>query len=76
MNNRANSLLKKLGRILVHPATWIPGLIGALIVIVSIALPYGIRYGIQRGLTGAGAQQMLVADVDSNPIRATRRRKN
>ncbi len=68
MNNRAVSLLKKVGRILAHPATWIPGTIGVLIIIVLIALPYGIRYGIQRGLTGAGAQQVLVEDVDFNPF--------
>ena len=61
-------MLKKLGRILAHPATWIPGSIGVLIVIVLIALPYGIRYGIQRGLTDAGARQVQVADVDFNPF--------
>jgi len=68
MNVPSESRSKKLRRLLVHPGTWIPGTIGLLIIIVLIALPYGIRYGIQRGLTGAGAQQVLIEDVDFNPF--------
>ena len=68
MNEQSGSKLKKLRRLLVHPGTWIPGTIGLLIIIVLIALPYGIRYGIKRGLTEAGAQQVLIEDVDFNPF--------
>ena len=68
MNDQSGSKLKKLRRFLVHPGTWIPGTIGLLIIIVLIALPYGIRYGIKRGLTDAGAQRVLIEDVDFNPF--------
>ena len=68
MNEPSDSRSRKLRRILVHPGTWIPSTIGLLVIIVLIALPYGIRYGIERGLTDAGAQQVLVEDVDFNPF--------
>lgn len=47
---------------------WVPASIVALMIVVLIVLPYGIRYGLQRQLLRAGAEQVVIGDVDFNPF--------
>jgi uncharacterized protein involved in outer membrane biogenesis len=42
--------------------------IGLLVILFLIALPYGIRYGIIRGLTLPEVKKVLLRDVDFNPF--------
>ena len=68
MDEKADSLLRKILRLLARIWVWLPLAIAVLAVVVLITLPYGIRYATQRWLVSQGASQAQVEDVDFNPF--------
>jgi len=68
MTNKTDAARKKARHFLTRARIWVPGAIVAFAIVVLIALPYGIRYGLQRQLLRAGAEQVVIGDVDFNPF--------
>jgi hypothetical protein len=68
MTGQTDSARKTARHFLTRARVWVPGAIVALAIAVLIALPYGIRYGLQRQLLRAGAEQVVIGDIDFNPF--------
>jgi len=68
MTDKGDASRKKARHFLTRARVWVPGAVVAFAIVVVIALPYGIRYGLQRQLLRAGAEQVVIGDVDFNPF--------
>ncbi len=68
MADKTNAALKNARHFLTRARVWVPAAVVAFMIIVLIVLPYGIRYGLQRRLLRAGAEQVVIGDVDFNPF--------
>jgi len=66
MKGKSSSLLEKAGWFCTRLWVWLPVMLGVLVVATLIALPYAIRYGVERWLTDQGAEQAHIEDVDFN----------